>query len=136
MVRSCAVAALGQTGTPTPRLVEDRLIDALRDADMRVRANAVESLQRRDTRSALKQIERFVNHSHNRIRANSIWTLLHWKVKSAPNALARMLADERPLHRQSAQWVLQAFQNPDGNPAQEEIHKSNERNRHVAPLAV
>ena len=135
-VASCAVAALGQAGMPAPQCLEDRLIAALQDEDMRVRANAIEAIQRRDTRSAMKLIERFANHSHNRIRANSIRTLLQWKVKSAPTALTQMLSDERPPHRQSAQWVLREVQTTEVTPDQAGLHHSNERKPDVASVGV
>ncbi len=103
-VRSCATAALADS-RQKPKVIITQLLTALSDEDNRVRANAIEALERTATRETSTEISRFVWDENNRVRANAIKALLHWKVASAQQAIDEMLADARPQHRTSAQWV-------------------------------
>jgi HEAT repeat protein len=105
-VRSCAVAGLGELSTRSG-ILEACLRSALKDADSRVRANAIEALEHRQVRSAVKDFEHFTRDANNRVRANAIKALLSWKVDSARQAIQQMITDPRPRHRRSARWVAQ-----------------------------
>ena len=103
-VRSCAVAGLGGYRRQTPA-VNEQLEAALADRNDRVRANAIEALERTAPPEKAEDISRFIHDDNNRVRANAIKALLHWKVASAQEAIAQMLIDPRPKHRISARWV-------------------------------
>jgi len=103
-VRSCAVAGLGELKLPSVES-ENCLWKALKDTDNRVRANAIEALQRRGVRAAAKCFELLAADENNRVRANAVKALLIWKVSSSRQAIRQMMADPRPRHRRSARWV-------------------------------
>jgi len=105
-VRSCAVAALGELHAPAPLEAEKCLVDHLHDMDSRVCANAVEAVQKQNLTHTQTIIEKFSRASHPRVRANSLKTLLQWKVQSAQRMMKDMLRDSRPNHRRSALWLL------------------------------
>jgi len=104
MVRSCAVAGLGESKR-RPETVSNQLLAALSDHDNRVRANAIEALEQTAAHDKAEKIARFIRDPNNRVRANAIKALLHWKVASAKQAIAQMMTDPRPKHRISALWV-------------------------------
>ena len=103
-VRSCATAGLADS-RKKPKVIITQLITALSDEDSRVRANAIEALEKTAAPETSQKISRFVQDENNRVRANAIKALLHWKVASAQQAIDEMLGDSRPQHRSSAQWV-------------------------------
>jgi|GEM_PF-4919303 len=105
-VRSCAITALGEISSQSGAAGEERLVAALKDKNMRVRANAIDALFLRSVTWAQGHIEQCLHSNHNRIRANAIKALLVWRVASAKKAIKEMRADIRPQHRQSAQWVI------------------------------
>jgi len=104
MVRSCAIAALGQT-TPTDE-TRRCLIEALRDKDTRVQANAIEAIEVQKLNDLTPALEPLMQSSNNRLRANAIKALLTWKVASAQQAIEQMVSDSRSQHRRSAQWLI------------------------------
>jgi len=106
-IRSCAVAGLGEIKDKSNIVVEEYLKKALEDKDARVRANAVEALERRGATWAIDLIEPLTKSKNNRIRANAIKALLRWRVASARNSIAAMLSDGRREHRLSANWVIE-----------------------------
>jgi len=110
-IRSCAVAGLGEIKDHGNTAVEEYLKKALGDKDARVRANAVEALERRGAIWAVDLIEPLTKSNNNRIRANAIKALLRWRVASARNSIAAMLADGRRAHRLSANWVVENIYN-------------------------
>lgn len=103
-VRSCAIAGLGESQQGHEKITT-LLVGALCDADSRVRANAIESLERIAPREKAHDISQCIQDKNNRVQANAIKALLHWKVASAKQAIDRMLSDPRPKHRISAQWA-------------------------------
>jgi len=106
IVRSCAIAALGESDKSGEGGVVNCLYDALRDSDFRVQANAIEALQYQQGQPVAERISPFTHSPNNRVRANAIKTLLTWKVDSAQQAIQQMLRDPRVPHRRSAQWVV------------------------------
>lgn len=95
---------------------------ALRHADARVRANAVEALGRQESRagvqgsalgSSRQVLMELKADAHARVRANAIAALMHDREEQrdglyAPttgSALIAMLRDERAEHRASALWL-------------------------------
>lgn len=106
MVRSCAIAAMGYLDPADKPAVEEQLLEALDDVDTRVRANAIESMERLVIVEAAKKIEQFAGDANNRIRANAIKAMLTWRAISAGRAVRSMLDDPRPPHRKSAGWIL------------------------------
>ena len=106
-VRSCAVAGLGDARQPD-RATEVLLLGALKDADSRVRANAVEALQQNGWRDAERMFE-LTADTDNRVRANAIRALLSVRVEAARQAVREMLHDRRARHRCSARWVLESI---------------------------
>ncbi len=107
-VRSCAVAVLGGFARQSP-IAEKAVLQALRDPNARVRANAVEALERGGLQKYQSVLEPLLHHAHQRIRANAVKALLSWRVNSAQQSLAAMLADSRPAHRRSGRWVAWHF---------------------------
>lgn len=108
VIASAAVKALGSAGSDE---AIQSLEKAMRHADTRVRANAVEALgQVRTTRDLDRHVERLTHMAEdeaNRPRANAIGTMLGMKAGDALGALTRMLEDERPEHRISALWLVE-----------------------------
>lgn len=103
-VRSKAVTALGQIGAAA---VDTLLERVMTDVDPRVRANAVETMEKRPagTRFVPLLAERARDGAH-RERANAIKALHAMKVGVAASQLLHMLRDGRPEHRISALWAL------------------------------
>jgi HEAT repeat protein len=78
----------------------------LQDADPRVRANAVEVIERTARTAFVPILVEKARHGGGRERANSIKAMHRMRVGQAGEALAAMLQDERPDHRVSALWAL------------------------------
>ncbi len=107
IVRSCAVAALGEMDKAGEPGLKNCLFDSLKDSDFRVQANAIEALEHRPDHQVVESISSCTQSPNNRVRANAIKALLTWKMKSARQAIQQMLRDPRAAHRLSAQWVLE-----------------------------
>ncbi len=98
-VASAAVAALADAGTSGRSQAVRR---ALSHPDVRVKANAVETLVGLD-RGAIASLADFVTSRDNRLRANTVRALLH--ATGGSEHLREMLRDRDPRHRVSAIWV-------------------------------
>lgn len=121
-VRATAVSlAAGATaGSPTSAPGDERpgptvrrlLHAALRDADSRVQANAVEALQRLagaddQTKRLLRSQLQSPNH---RVRANAVVAMLTQADPTAADSLKEMLESPVAADRLSALWVIQRLQ--------------------------
>lgn len=105
-VVSAVVAALGAI-QDTPEIVAG-LKRALSHHNDRVRANAIESIERIERVDETQQqlLELATQSEGNRSRANAIKALLNLPFGQAMNALANMLRDTDPRHRISGLWVV------------------------------
>ena len=110
VVRSSAVAALGDVKVAGRDATYERLVAALDDQDPRVLANAIEALDRRGQAGFSEKISPLMNSSHGRVRANAIKAELQGRVYSSRRAIENMLSDQRPAHRISARWLLAQMQ--------------------------
>lgn len=107
-VRSKAVLLLQYipAGSADERL--DALLDeALVDADPRVRANAIEVLERTGRRELRPLLEARSRLGRNRERANAIRALATLGLSDSRNGLFDMLRDTREAHRLSAVWAVE-----------------------------
>ncbi|UCG34106.1 MAG: HEAT repeat domain-containing protein [Phycisphaerales bacterium] len=102
VVRSAALGALG--GAPGP-LNRRLLMEALQDHDARVRANAVEALDRLGYDRELAGLEGRLNDTNNRFRANLARAYVRLKPAAALETLEAMLASPDRSCRISALWV-------------------------------
>lgn len=100
-IASATVAVLGASGTAPAR---DAARVALRHADSRVRANAIEALMRIDE-CAIDVVAPFARTRENRLRANAIRALVRVRPSQGLQQLQEMLEDVDPLHRVSGVWV-------------------------------
>jgi HEAT repeat protein len=78
----------------------------LNDEDPRVRANAIEVVEKRNDAEYIPMLAQRARSSHNRERANAVKALGKMKLSIAQQALSSMLEDERGDHRISALWAL------------------------------
>ncbi len=104
-LRSKAIQALGTL----PKLPSEVLLDrVLADRDARVRANAIEVLERTMRREYIPLLTARARNrqAHNRERANAIKALHRMHVGTAAHQLLNMLRDERAEHKISAMWAL------------------------------
>jgi HEAT repeat protein len=106
VVRSAALSALGQVPTPASERI---LRAAMNDADGRVRANAVESLDRLTAGTAPQIYER-LHDPDNRARANATKALVKLGIREAAEILCAMLRDPNARQRISALWVVERLQ--------------------------
>ena len=122
---------IGQTTGPNPHLASasvaalasgrsdlgrEALRAALRHANGRVRANAVEALDQQLAHVANGQTETDLfralsNSRHNRLRANALRALLRRDPIEASPHICEMLRDDDPLHRVSAIWAARRSRN-------------------------
>jgi len=106
-VTSAVMTALGALGTKASR---EALLVGVRHADARVRANALEALDRRsDVEPDLWRhllAEKAISNE-NRLRANAVRALRAVDPPEAGRHLGAMLADHRPMHRISGLWVAE-----------------------------
>jgi HEAT repeat protein len=109
-VRSSAIAALGQIQPQAITQVQPYLIRALKDNDMRVRANVIETLEKLDLRETTPSIQPFMKSLDHRLRANTIKALLSWETDVAKSELENMVTDSNSKHRRSGLWVLKQTQ--------------------------
>ena len=99
-----SLARLAQTGDP----IQDVLAQALGDADSRVRANAVEVIERLQIPSSGKLLVPLLADADNRVRANvlkALWTS-HDR-RTLTRTLLGMVDNANPWMRASAAFVLQ-----------------------------
>jgi len=105
-VASAAAAAAGSISDSSQAV--EHLTGALNHHDDRVRANAVESLEKMDAiDKAYRELTELCEESGNRSRANAIKAMMDLPVGGALGALGRMLRDEDAAHRISALWVVE-----------------------------
>lgn len=101
-VRSKAVALLGLLSEPAPDLLLDK---ALQDPDARVRANAIEVLEKHRRQDFVPLLASRARAMSGRERANAIKALHTLRGEAALPQLTLMLQDPRPEHRISALWA-------------------------------
>ncbi len=104
-VRSLAVSLVGHS-TELQEKVENVLVFASSDKDPRVKANAIESL---DTIHSKWAVDIALQHTESdipRVRANAIKVLISHQVDNAWLFFRKMLADKRPGHKRSANWLV------------------------------
>jgi len=106
VVRSSAVAALGEVRSLINGPVDPYLLHALSDSNGRVVANAIEAMERLNMRQGAPQIAGLVNSDNNRVRANAIKALAAWRDMAIAGPIRAMLTDPRPQHRRSAYWII------------------------------
>jgi HEAT repeat protein len=104
VVASAAVRALGTAESPAVQTV---LEESLQHANNRVRANAIESLEKFNSQQHVHELLELAQSDDGRPRANAIKALLALRPDDALAALQRMLHDPRPEHRISALWVVE-----------------------------
>ena len=104
-VRSLAISLVGQTGE-LHRHAEEVLLRAVSDTDPRVKANAIECLEFIHSNRAVDIALQHTESDIPRIRANAIKVLIAHKVENAWLFFKKMLADKRPGHKKSAQWLV------------------------------
>ena len=121
-VGAAAVAALGPMEKP-PRF-KSVLLGLLKHPNDRMRANAIEALQRTDDLVGAKKMlgELAASGQGNRSRACAIAALWGMNIPSAREHLNIMLGDPRPKHRCSAIWVVEKFSLQDMRARLELIH--------------
>ena len=78
---------------------------ALRHHDRRVRANAVEAIEKRRDPAMLPLITPLIDASDNRVRANAIRAVRPIVPGRSAEAETRMRGDRNPLHRISGIWL-------------------------------
>ena len=106
VIVSAAVTAIGSAEGPDARAALNRALD---HADSRVRANAVESLERIESAQQVRRWSSMAKDEENRPRANAIGALLSLRHGEAIGALTRMLRDARRRHRISALWLVDSM---------------------------
>lgn len=104
-IAASAVAALGTVQSEAAAAAREA---ALSHRDSRVRANAVEAMQQAEAARHVDQLAAMALEEDNRPRANAIAHLLQLRSGHALTALRVMLEDERPAHRLSALWLVEA----------------------------
>ena len=104
-VASSAVGALGPL--PKPPRLKALLLGLLSHGNDRLRASAIESLQRTGDLSSARNVlhELALAGNGNRSRATATWALLCAGDRRAADRLTALLGDPRPRHRISGIWV-------------------------------
>jgi hypothetical protein len=103
IVRSAAVSLLAWL---PGKKTEQYLIEALNDENLRVQANAIESLEKLNPPELMNLLEGKLKSSNNRVCANAIKAILKPQYLFALNSLAAMLDHPDPAFRRSALWVI------------------------------
>lgn len=107
-IRSKAVLMLGDLLLEGQDDEADRLLEqALVDADDRVRANAVEVLERTQKNQLASLLEARSRLGRNRERANAIKAMASMRLCDPEKPLFDMLRDRRDPHRLSALWAVE-----------------------------
>lgn len=104
-IAATAVKALGQLDSDSSR---SAVVASLRHADVRTRANAIEVLAPELIEQHRPTLEALADAPENRPRANAITAIARVDRDDAASRLDRMLTDDRPLHRLSALWAVDA----------------------------
>ncbi|MAE60975.1 MAG: hypothetical protein CMJ49_06410 [Planctomycetaceae bacterium] len=105
-VASAAAAALAAF-QDSPRAA-DALSRAMHHNSPRVRANAVEALERMGRLESVRQsLIQMLDDANNRSRANATKALNRLSAHEARQSLARMMGDRDAAHRISALWVFE-----------------------------
>jgi len=105
-IKACVVAATGKLALPDDNVVSF-LTRALQEEDARVRANAIEAIERLDLPDVTRLLLPMLNDEDNRVRANVIKAL--WNKESHDQLLAAlkvMAIDDNPWMKASAVFVL------------------------------
>ncbi|KAF1082591.1 MAG: hypothetical protein GQF41_1312 [Candidatus Rifleibacterium amylolyticum] len=105
-IKACVVAATGKLALPDDNVVSF-LTRALQEEDARVRANAIEAIERLDLPDVTRLLLPMLNDEDNRVRANVIKAL--WNKESHDQlltALKVMAIDDNPWMKASAVFVL------------------------------
>ncbi|PKL50144.1 MAG: hypothetical protein CVV42_03915 [Candidatus Riflebacteria bacterium HGW-Riflebacteria-2] len=105
-IKACVVAATGKLSLPNDNVV-GFLTRALQEEDARVRANAIEAVERLDLPDVTRLLLPMLNDEDNRVRANVIKAL--WNKESHDQLLAAlkvMAIDDNPWMKASAVFVL------------------------------
>lgn len=105
-VKACIVSAMGRLALPDDDIVSF-LTRALQDEDARVRANAIESIEKLDLPDVTRLLLPMLNDEDNRVRANVIKAL--WNKEDHDQlleALRVMAIDDNPWMKASAVFVL------------------------------
>jgi HEAT repeat protein len=109
-IASTAVKLVGRLEDPR---LKDLLEAAAHHDDPRVRATAIESMAALRIAHHSKQVLSMIHSRHNRERANAIKAISEFDFNTAKDCLFRMLADNNPLHRISALWVVEQLALPE-----------------------
>lgn len=111
-IKACIVTAVGRLA-----LADDEILDfltrALHDEDARVRANAIEVIERLDLPDTARLLLPMLKDEDNRVKANVIKAL--WDKDDQNNlldVLKEMASDENPWMRASAVFVLDKVRIP------------------------
>ncbi|MDD2999335.1 MAG: HEAT repeat domain-containing protein [Candidatus Riflebacteria bacterium] len=111
-LKACIITAVSKLATPDDSII-DFLTRALHEEDSRVRANAIEAIERLNLPDTARLLLPMLKDEDNRVRANVIKAL--WN-KSKHNqlldALKEMAADENPWMKASAIFVLDKIDIP------------------------
>ncbi|MDB5327545.1 MAG: hypothetical protein JWM57_3114 [Phycisphaerales bacterium] len=101
-VRSKAAALLASHDAADSGIL-NRMLD---DADARVRANAIEVLEKKQSAAHAELLDARTRSASGRERANAIKAMHTMGIASATGHLHEMLRDQRSEHRISALWTL------------------------------
>ncbi len=101
-VRATAVRLLGKVHNPDAIETTGK---ALADVDVRVQANAVESLEEQGDKQLAEKVRPMLASADNRIVANAAKALAASLTEALP-AIERLLADKRVEYRLSGLWVM------------------------------
>jgi len=105
-IKACIVSATGRLALQNDNIV-GFLTRALQEEDARVRANAIEAIERLDLPDVTRLLLPMLNDEDNRVRANVIKAL--WNKESHDQLLAAlkvMAIDDNPWMKASAVFVL------------------------------
>ncbi len=111
-VKACILTAVGKLATTEDSVIKF-LADALNDEDSRVRANAVEAIEKLQTNKLTEILLPKLKDEDNRVKANVIKAL--WNKHENTDlleALQQMACDENPWMRTSAAFVLSKVEIP------------------------
>lgn len=101
-VRSKAAVMLSSGDTPVSGVL-DRMLD---DTDGRVRANAIEVVEKKQSTAHLPLLDSRTRSAVSRERANAIKALHSMGISAAATHLSEMMRDPRSEHRISALWAM------------------------------
>lgn len=105
-VRSAVMTLLGQLRGATSERI---LLNGLNDADERVQANSIESLEQLRAVGRLEQIRECLSSQDSRVRGNAVKALLTVQSREAGAVLLEMLGHVLPAQRASALWVIETL---------------------------